>query len=175
MSCAGVIIGSPWAGDSRLYVDKHTSAGFFLCLARQRHVNSHLVAVEVGVEGRTHQRMQLDRRTFDQHGFKRLDRQTVQRRRAVEQHQVVLDDFLKCVPYLGLDALDKALGGLDVMGMTLFHQAAHDERLEQLQRHLLGQTTLVQLPAWDRPRSPNDRNNPRACRAGSGGSAPACP
>ena len=61
----------------------HQHAGFELGFQRQRHVNGHLVAVEVGVEGRADQRMQLDRLAFDQHRLERLDAEAVQRRRAV--------------------------------------------------------------------------------------------
>src|SRR4029077_14877383 len=49
------------------------------------------------------------------------------------------------VPDLGPDALDDALRALDVVGEALLDQLAHDERLEQLERHLLGQAALVEL------------------------------
>ena len=62
----------------------HQHAGFKLGFERQRHVNGHLVAVEVGVEGRADERMQLDRLAFDQDGLEGLDAQAVQRRRAVQ-------------------------------------------------------------------------------------------
>ena len=64
---------------------QHQRAGFHLRFDRQRHVHGHLVAVEVGVEGRTHQRMELDGLAFDQDRLERLDAQTVQRRRAVQK------------------------------------------------------------------------------------------
>jgi hypothetical protein len=41
--------------------------------------------------------------------------------------------------------LHHLLGGLDVVGGAVLHQLLHDEGLEQLQRHLLGQTALVHL------------------------------
>jgi hypothetical protein len=63
----------------------HQHARFKLGFERQRHVNGHLVAVEVGVERGTDQRVKLDRLAFDQGGLERLDAQTVQRRRAVQQ------------------------------------------------------------------------------------------
>ena len=69
----------------------------------------------------------------------------MQRRGAVQQDRVVLDDFLENVPDLGPDALDDALGALDVVGEALLDELAHDERLEQLERHLLGQAALVEL------------------------------
>src|ERR671931_352254 len=56
-----------------------------------------------------------------------------------------LDDLLKDVPYLRAGPLDDALGALDVGRVAALDQLTHDERLEQLQRHLLGQTALVQL------------------------------
>src|SRR5919106_313221 len=58
---------------------------------------------------------------------------------------VVADDLLEHVPHLGSHALDDALGTLDVMGEALLDELAHDERLEQLERHLLGQPALVEL------------------------------
>ena len=42
-------------------------------------------------------------------------------------------------------AIDHALGALDVLRVVEIDQALHDERLEQLERHGLGQTALVQL------------------------------
>jgi hypothetical protein len=42
-------------------------------------------------------------------------------------------------------ALHDLLGALDRLGDALLHELADDERLEQLQRHRLGQAALVQL------------------------------
>ena len=58
---------------------------------------------------------------------------------------MVLDDLFEDVPHLGPDTLDDPLGALDVVGEALLDQLAHDERLEQLERHLLGQAALVEL------------------------------
>src|SRR6185369_4671996 len=57
----------------------------------------------------------------------------------------VLDDLFEDVPHLGADALDDALGALDVVREALLDELPHDERLEQLERHLLGQAALVEL------------------------------
>src|SRR4029079_19775845 len=75
----------------------------------------------------------------------RLDAQAVERRGAVQQDRVVLDDVLEDIPDLGPDALDDALGALDVVGEALLHELAHDERLGQLERHLLREAALVEL------------------------------
>ena len=47
------------------------------------------------------------------------------------------------VPHLGA-ALDHPLGGLDVLRQLEVDEALHDERLEQLEGHQLGQAALVQ-------------------------------
>ena len=121
---------------------KHASLG--LSLAGQRHVDRHLVAVEVGVEGRADQRMQVDSLALDQHRLKGLDGQTVQGRCTVEQHDAAVDDLFEDVPHKGGTTVDSALGALDVLDLAKLDQALHDEGLEELQRHGLGQTALVQ-------------------------------
>ena len=80
MSCDGTMIGAPLAGDSTLFVDIIRTRAQ-LGLQRKRDVDGHLVAVEVGVEGRADQRVKLDRLALDRHRLERLDAQTVQRRR----------------------------------------------------------------------------------------------
>ena len=108
-------------------------------------MDRHLVAVEVRVERGADERVDLDRRAFDEDRHERLDAEAVERRGAVQQDRVVLDDLLEDVPDLGPDALDDALRALDVVGEALLDELAHDERLEQLERHLLGQAALVEL------------------------------
>jgi hypothetical protein len=56
-------------------------------------VHGHLVAVEVGVEGRAGERVQLDGAALDQHDLEGLNAQAVQRRRAVEQHRALVADL----------------------------------------------------------------------------------
>ena len=123
----------------------HQHARFELRFQRQRNVHRHLVAVEVGVERRAHQRMQLDRLAFDQHRLERLDAETMQRRRAVEQHRMLADHLVEDIPDLGLLLLDQLLGLLHRGGQTLGVEPRIDERLEQFERHLLRQAALMQL------------------------------
>src|SRR6478672_1536504 len=124
---------------------QHEDAGLGLRLRRQRHVDGHLVTVEVGVEGRADERVDLDGLALDELRLERLDAETVQRGRAVEQHRVLRDDLFEDVPHDRAGTLDHALGRLDVLRVVEVDQALHHERLEQLERHLLGQTALVQL------------------------------
>ena len=108
-------------------------------------MDRHLVAVEVRVERGADERVDLDRRALDEDRHERLDAEAVERRGAVQQDRVVLDDLFEDVPDLGPDALDDALRALDVVGEALLDELAHDERLEQLERHLLRQAALVEL------------------------------
>ncbi len=89
--------------------------------------------------------MKLDGAAFDQHDLEGLDAQAMQGRRTVEQHRALVADLLEHVPHFGRHAVDHALGALDVVRIVVLHQPAHDEGLEELERHLLGQTALVQL------------------------------
>jgi hypothetical protein len=107
-------------------------------------VHGHLVAVEVGIERRADQRVQLDCLTLHQHRLEGLDAQSVQRRGAVEEHRVLLDHVLEHVPHLRPTPLDHALGALDVLRELLVDQSLHHERLEQFECHQLRQTALLQ-------------------------------
>ena len=124
---------------------EHQHPGLGLRLGRQRQVHRHLVAVEVGVERLADQRVQLDGLALHQLRLEGLDAEAVQGRCAVEQHRVLGDDLFEHVPHLRAAALDHPLGRLDVLRVVQVDQALHHERLEQLQRHLLGQAALVQL------------------------------
>jgi len=124
---------------------QHQHLGLALGLGGQRQVDSHLVAVEVSVEGGADQGVQLDGTALDQDRLKGLNAQTVQRRCTVQQYGVALDDGLERIPDLGAGALDHLAGRLDVVGLLLLDQVLHDEGLEQLEGHLLGQTALIHL------------------------------
>ena len=110
---------------------QHQDAGLGLGLRAQRQVHSHLVTVEVSVEGRADKRVKLDGLALDELGLEGLDTQTVQGRCTVQQNRVLLDDLLEDVPHHGTLALDHALGGLDVLGVLEVGQTLHDEGLEQ--------------------------------------------
>src|SRR5213078_2201053 len=86
----------------------------------------------------------LDRLALDQHRLEGLDAQAMERRRAVEQHRVLVDDLLEDIPDLRDHRVDHLLGGLDVLGGLALDEPGHDERLEQLERHELRQAALVQ-------------------------------
>ena len=122
----------------------HQDARFELRFQRQRNVHGHLVAVEVGVERRANQRMQLDRLAFDQHRLERLNAEAMQRRRAVQQHRMLADHLVENIPDLGTLLFDELLRLLHGGGQALGVEPRIDERLEQFERHLLRQAALMQ-------------------------------
>ncbi len=153
--------GSPFDGQQHVVRRQHQRARLHLRLQRQRHVHGHLVAVEVGVERRAHQRMQLDRLAFDQHRLEGLDAEAVQRRRAVQHHRVLADHVLEDVPDHRLLRLDHLLRRLDRGGEPHRLQLVEDVGLEQLERHQLRQPALVQLEL----RADDDDRAPRVVDA----------
>ena len=124
---------------------EHQHLRFDLRLGRERDVDRHLVAVEVRVEGRADERVNLDRLALDQHRLEGLNAQPVERRRAVEQHRMILDHLFEDVPHDVVLELDLLLGLLDRRGVAFGFEPVVDERLEELERHLLRQAALMQL------------------------------
>ena len=69
----------------------------------------------------------------------------MQRRRAIQHDRVLANDFLENVPDHRFLRLDHLLRGLDRRREAHGFELVEDERLEELQRHQLGQAALVQL------------------------------
>ena len=114
-------------------------------LVAQRQVDSHLVAVEVGVERRTCQRVELDGLAFDELGLEGLDTETVKRRGTVEKHRVAFHHVFKDVPDDGFATIDNLLGALDRLDDAALYELADDEGLVELSGHQLRQTALAHL------------------------------
>ena len=127
---------------------EHQLACLLLRRLGERHMDRHLVAVEVGVERRTNERMNADCRTLDEHRHERLDAESVQGWGAVEQHRVILDHVGEHLPHHVGGALGEALGALDVVRMAELNELTHDEWLEEFEGHLLWDAALVQLQLW---------------------------
>src|SRR5438034_9458767 len=89
--------------------------------------------------------MNLDGFTFDQHRLERLNAQAMQSGRAIEQDGMIFDYFFQNVPNHRILLLYQFLSLLDRGAMAALFQAMINERLEQLERHLLGQPALMQL------------------------------
>src|SRR6266851_4167070 len=124
---------------------EHEHGRFDLRFGRQRDVHGHLVAIKVRVERGADKRVDADGFAFDENRFERLNAQTVKRRSAIEHYRMFADDVFQDVPHDGFLLLDHFLGLLDGGAMALGFELVIDEWLEELERHLLGQTALVEL------------------------------
>src|SRR5690606_15332910 len=91
--------------------------------------------------------VKADRLALDEHGLEGLDAEAVERRRSVEHHGVLRDDLVQDVPDLRLLLLDQLLRALDRRHVPALFELRVDEGLEELERHLLGKTALVQAKA----------------------------
>ena len=78
MSWVGTVIGRPVAGDRMLLADSIRTRASAWASADSGQVHCHLVAVEVGVEGRADERVDLDGLALDQDGLEGLDPEAVQ-------------------------------------------------------------------------------------------------
>ena len=124
---------------------KHQHRRFDLRFRRQRNVHRHLIAVKIRVERGADQRMNLDRLAFNQHRLECLNSEAMQRRSAVQQNRMVLDDLFQDVPHHRILPLHHFLCSLDGRAVTALFEPVVDERLEQFERHLLRQTALMQF------------------------------
>ena len=147
-------MGEPLAGREDVVGGHHQHVGLGLGLDRQRQVDGHLVAVEVGVEALADQRVDLDGVALDQHRLEGLDAHAVQRRGAVQQHRVLVDAPPPGCPRSPASVRSSIfLALLDRVGQAALLELADDERLVELQGDLLGQAALVQLQLRARRRS----------------------
>ena len=87
--------------------------------------------------------MQLDGAAINKLRLKGLDAKTVQGGSTVEQDRVTIDHLLQHLHHLIVGALNQLLGRLDVVDDVLADESMDHERLEQLDRHLLGQAALM--------------------------------
>ena len=108
-------------------------------------MHSHLVTIEIGVERGTYQWMKLDCLTLYQCRLKCLNTKTVKCRGTVQHNRVLTDNLLQHIPYLRLKLLNHLLGLLNIVCCSVCYQFLHNERLEQLNSHLLRKTTLIDL------------------------------
>ena len=107
-------------------------------------MNGHLVTIEVGIECRTNQRMQLNGFAFDQNRLKCLNAQTVQRRRTVEHNRMFADYFFENIPHFRHFLLHQFFRCFHSGGQALHFQFVENKRFEQFQCHFFRQAALMQ-------------------------------
>ena len=106
---------------------KHQNLCFNNSFIAQRKVNSHLVAVEVGIKCGTSQGVQLNCLTFNQLRLKSLDTETVQGRSTVKQNGVTFHDKFENVPNNGITTVYDLLRALYGLYNTALNQATNNK------------------------------------------------
>ena len=96
----------------------------------ERQVHSHLVPIEVRVEGRTGEWVQLERLALDHLRLESLDTEAVKGRCTIKQNWMFLDHFFKDSPYPGIIFLQFALSIFDRMNFLVIDQSMENEGLE---------------------------------------------
>ena len=124
---------------------KHQNLCLENSLIAQRKVNSHLVTIEVSVEGCTCQWVQLNSLTFDHLRLESLDTKTVKSRSTVEHNRMTLHHILENIPDYWLTTINNLLGALYSLHNTTFYELADNEWLIKLGSHQLRKTTFTHL------------------------------
>ena len=130
---------------------KHQHLCFQDCFVAQGQMHSHLVAIEVGVECCTCQRVELNGFSFNHLRLEGLDTQTVKCRSTVEQHGVSLHHIFQDVPNHRFLAVDDFLGRFHRLHNAAFYQLTDDKRFVKLGSHQFRNTafTHLQLRTYD--------------------------
>src|SRR5437588_285527 len=124
---------------------EHQYGRFDLRFRRKRNVHGHLVAVKVRVERCANQRVNADGLALNERRLEGLNAEAVQRRSTVQKNGMLANHVFQDVPNDGLLLLHHFLGLLDGGAVALGFKLVIDERLEELERHFLRQTALVEL------------------------------
>ena len=116
---------------------KHQDLCFEYGFIAQWEMDGHLVAIEVGIERRTSQRVQLNGLSFDEFGLESLYTQTVKCRRTVQHDGVTFHHVLKNIPDNRLAAVYNLLGTLHGLHDAALDELANDERFVEFGCHQL--------------------------------------
>ena len=124
---------------------QHEDTGLGLSLRTKRKVNGHLVTIEVGVERRADEWVNLNGLALNKHRLEGLDTEAVKSWGAVQEHWVLHDHILEHIPHLRACALNHALCRLDVLRVLKVYKLLHYERLEEFECHLLWKSALAEF------------------------------
>ena len=106
-------------------------------------MNRHLVTVKIRVVSRANERMKLDGLILDEYRLKSLYTQAVKSRSSVKKHGVLLDHFVKSVPYDWSFAIKQLFRYFYRCRFAPSFKFLVDKRPEKFKRHLFGYSTLV--------------------------------
>ena len=137
----GVRVGSRRQSD--LVDGRAHAAGFLLSPARQGQVDVEFVAIEVGVEGMTRQRVQAQHLFVRDARAERLNAPFVQHRGAVQEDEPVAGDLVESLHRAWMPPPQQLTGLFSRCGEPGSHQLAGDQRLEQRDGDGPGQAALI--------------------------------
>ena len=106
-------------------------------------VDSHLVAIEVGIESGCGERVELDCFALDHARLEGLNAETVKSWGSVEKNGMVLHDILEDVPNHSRLLVDDFLGRLDGLDNAALNEFADDEGFVELGSHVFGEAALM--------------------------------
>ena len=162
MSWVGLMIGLPLAGLKMLLVDIISVIASTCASIESGRWTAIWSPSKSALNPLQTSGMDPDRVAFDEHRLERLDAHPVQGRGTVEEDGMVLDDLLEDIPNLFDLPFEHLLGRLDRVGVAELAKPADDERLEQLERDLLGQAALVEPEVGaDHDHRPGPSSRPR--------------
>jgi hypothetical protein len=144
MSCDGVVIGLPLAAKTVVRRSMSMRA-CHLGSTEERARGRPSGPVEVRVVSGTNERVNADGFAFDELRLESLDRETVQRRRAVQETRVPFVTSSRMSQTSGVCCSIIFFALTHGVHVAEFLEAANDERLEQDERHFLRQTALMKL------------------------------
>ena len=124
---------------------EHQHLCFEDSLVAQWEVDSHLVAIEVGVERCTSQWVKLDSLTLDELRLESLYTKAVERRSTVEEHRVSLHYILQDVPNNWFATVYNLLGTLHSLHNTTLDELTNNEWLVKFGCHKLRKTAFAHL------------------------------
>jgi len=108
-------------------------------------VDRHLITVKVGIVGRTYKRMELNGLPVRKYRLESLNTETMKSRGAVKHNRVFTDHLIQYIPDLCPFLFNHFFSVFDGSNKPALFQLIKDEGLEELQRHLLRDSALVQL------------------------------
>ena len=124
---------------------KHKYLRFEHGLIAQRKMNSHLVSIEIGIECRTCQWMQLDGFAFDQFRLESLNAKTVKCRSTVKENRMTFHHILQDIPNNWFTTVNDLFRTLNRLYNASLYQFTNNKRLVKFGSHQFWKTALAHL------------------------------
>ena len=124
---------------------EHQQLGLKYGRISEREMDCHLVTVEIGVERRTCQRVQLDCLSFDKFRLEGLDSEPVKRRGTVKQYRMPFHYIFEYIPDNRVFPVHNLLCRFDGLHNAPLYQFSDNEWFVKFRSHEFRQTALMHL------------------------------